>query len=84
MSRRVSVFLSALAAFMIFEWINLGFNLQDGHETSFYVVHGVLIAVNVILAVVLGTLGVRGLLATRGTPGRAGAEREAVSSGGGK
>ncbi|GII53178.1 hypothetical protein Pth03_15670 [Planotetraspora thailandica] len=49
----------ALAAFMIFEWVDLGFNLQDGHETSFYVVHGVLIAVNIILALVLGTVGVR-------------------------
>ncbi|GAA1291803.1 hypothetical protein Psi02_36470 [Planotetraspora silvatica] len=49
----------ALAAFMIFEWINLGFNLADGHPTAFYVVHGVLIAVNIILALVLGTIGVR-------------------------
>ncbi|MFC0549606.1 SCO4848 family membrane protein [Planotetraspora thailandica] len=59
MTRRVSGFLLALAAFMIFEWVDLGFNLQDGHETSFYVVHGVLIAVNIILALVLGTVGVR-------------------------
>ncbi|MCC5581712.1 MULTISPECIES: SCO4848 family membrane protein [Microtetraspora] len=59
MSRRVSGFLLALAAFMIFEWINLGFNLADGHETSFYVVHGILIAVNIVLAVVLGVVGVR-------------------------
>ncbi|MFD0734080.1 MULTISPECIES: SCO4848 family membrane protein [Planotetraspora] len=59
MTRRVSVFLLALAAFMIFEWINLGFNLADGHPTAFYVVHGVLIAVNIILALVLGTIGVR-------------------------
>ncbi|GIH70428.1 hypothetical protein Mth01_26810 [Sphaerimonospora thailandensis] len=49
---------------MIFEWVNLGFNLQDGHDTAFYVVHGVLIAVNVILGLVLGVLGVRGLLAS--------------------
>ncbi|GAA4578768.1 hypothetical protein GCM10023194_02470 [Planotetraspora phitsanulokensis] len=49
----------ALAAFMIFEWINLGFNLADGHPTAFYVVHGVLIAVNIIFALVLGTIGVR-------------------------
>ncbi|WP_239115346.1 SCO4848 family membrane protein [Planotetraspora kaengkrachanensis] len=59
MTRRVSGFLLALAAFMIFEWINLGFNLADGHPTAFYVVHGVLIAVNIILALVLGTIGVR-------------------------
>jgi hypothetical protein len=46
---------------MVFEWINLGFNLADGHATSFYVVHGILIAVNVVLAIVLLVIGVRGL-----------------------
>lgn len=51
---------------MIFEWINLGFNLADGHPTAFYVVHGVLIAVNIILALVLGTIGVRAWM--RGRP----------------
>ncbi|MFF4773056.1 SCO4848 family membrane protein [Microtetraspora fusca] len=56
MSRRVSGFLLALAAFMVFEWINLGFNLADGHPTSFYVVHGILIAVNIILALVLAVV----------------------------
>lgn len=44
---------------MIFEWINLGFNLADDHPTAFYVVHGILIAVNILLAIVLGTIGVR-------------------------
>ncbi|WP_442922086.1 SCO4848 family membrane protein [Microbispora sp. ATCC PTA-5024] len=65
MTRRVSGFLLALAAFMIFEWINLGFNLADGHPTAFYVVHGVLIAVNIILALVLAAVGVRGWKAGR-------------------
>lgn len=60
MSRKVAGFLIALAAFMIFEWINLGFNLADGHETGFYVVHGILIGVNLVLAVVLGVIGWRG------------------------
>jgi hypothetical protein len=60
MTRRVSGFLLAVAAFMIFEWINLGFNLADGHPTAFYVVHGVLIAVNLLLAIVLGAVGLRG------------------------
>ncbi|MFC6080753.1 SCO4848 family membrane protein [Sphaerisporangium aureirubrum] len=59
MTRRVAGFLLVLAAFMVFEWINLGFNLADGHPTAFYVVHGVLIAVNLILAGVLGVLGWR-------------------------
>ncbi|MBB2909586.1 hypothetical protein FHS43_000832 [Streptosporangium becharense] len=60
MSRKTAGFLVGLAAFMIFEWINLGFNLADGHPTSFYVVHGILIAVNIVLAVVLGVIGLRG------------------------
>lgn len=59
MTRRVAGFLVALAAFMIFEWINLGFNLADGHPTAFYVVHGILIAVNLILALVIGVIGWR-------------------------
>ncbi|MET8861405.1 hypothetical protein ABZW11_00470 [Nonomuraea sp. NPDC004580] len=46
---------------MIFEWVNLGFNLADGHPTAFYVVHGVLIAVNIVLGVVLGVIGWRAL-----------------------
>ena len=63
MSRKIAGFLIILGAFMIFEWVNLGFNLADGHPTSFYVVHGILIAVNIVLAVVLGVIGWRGLRA---------------------
>ncbi|MFI7046429.1 SCO4848 family membrane protein [Streptosporangium sandarakinum] len=66
MSRKIAGFLVGVAAFMIFEWINLGFNLADGHPTSFYVVHGVLVAVNILLALVIGTIGVRGLWGLRG------------------
>ncbi|MEV4181504.1 hypothetical protein AB0J28_08665 [Streptosporangium canum] len=62
MSRKIAGFLVALAAFMIFEWISLGFNLADGHPTAFYVVHGILIAVNLVLAIVLGAIGLRGLV----------------------
>jgi hypothetical protein len=61
MSRKIAGFLIALGVFMVFEWINLGFNLADGHATSFYVVHGILIAVNIVLAIVLLVIGVRGL-----------------------
>ncbi|NUR92615.1 MAG: hypothetical protein HOY71_51805 [Nonomuraea sp.] len=61
MSRKIAGFLIVLGVFMIFEWVNLGFNLADGHPTAFYVVHGILIAVNIVLAVVLGVIGVRGL-----------------------
>ncbi|WP_084961588.1 SCO4848 family membrane protein [Thermoactinospora rubra] len=61
MTRKIAGFLVALAAFMVLEWINLGFNLADGHPTGFYVVHGILIAVNLVLALVLGAIGLRGL-----------------------
>ncbi|GGM88016.1 hypothetical protein GCM10010106_39060 [Thermopolyspora flexuosa] len=64
MTRRGAAFLLGLAAFMIIEWINLGFNLQDGHETSFYVIHGILIVVNVILGAILGVIGLRAWRAT--------------------
>jgi hypothetical protein len=59
MTRRMAGFLLVLAAFMVFEWINLGFNLADGHPTAFYVVHGILIGVNLILALVVGVIGWR-------------------------
>ncbi|MFJ2031476.1 SCO4848 family membrane protein [Streptosporangium sp. NPDC087985] len=65
MSRKIAGFLIAVAVFMIFEWINLGFNLADGHPTAFYVVHGILIAVNIVVAIALGVLGLRGLLGER-------------------
>lgn len=50
---------------MVFEWINLAFNLADGHDTSFYVVHGILIAVNIVLGLTLGMIGWRGLRVRR-------------------
>ncbi|MFI6596381.1 SCO4848 family membrane protein [Nonomuraea sp. NPDC050536] len=62
MSRKLAVFLAILGVFMIFEWVNLGFNLAPGHKTSFYVVHGILIVVNVILGIIVGFIGVRALL----------------------
>ncbi|SEM06734.1 SCO4848 family membrane protein [Nonomuraea pusilla] len=65
MSRKIAGFLVALAAFMVFEWVNLGFNLADGHPTGFYVVHGILIAVNILLAVVLAVIGWHGLRSRR-------------------
>lgn len=59
MTRPIAGFLLVLAAFMAFEWINLGFNLADGHPTAFYVVHGILVAVNLILALVVWVIGRR-------------------------
>ncbi|WP_242659240.1 SCO4848 family membrane protein [Thermostaphylospora chromogena] len=78
MSRRIAAFLLGLAAFMVFEWINLAFNLADGHDTAFYVVHGILIAVNVVLGLVLGVIGWRGLRAGAAAPERV---RESVREG---
>jgi hypothetical protein len=69
MSRKIAGFLIIVGAFMIFEWVNLGFNLADGHPTSFYVVHGILIAVNILLAVVLAVIGWRGLRGRKGDAG---------------
>ncbi|MEV0581739.1 hypothetical protein [Nonomuraea sp. NPDC050310] len=69
MSRKIAGFLIALAAFMIFEWISLGFNLADGHATGFYVVHGILIGVNLVLAVVLAVIGLRGVRSRKGPAG---------------
>lgn len=60
MSRRVSGFLIALAVFMLAQWTMLIFNLQEGHPTAFYVVHGTLIAVNLVLGIILGVIGIRG------------------------
>ena len=59
LSRRTAVFILAVAVFMVFEWIMLGFNLAEGHPTAFYVVHGILIAVNIALALALGALVLR-------------------------
>ncbi|WP_407940468.1 SCO4848 family membrane protein [Nonomuraea montanisoli] len=61
MSRKIAGFLILLGIFMIFEWVNLGFNLADGHPTAFYVVHGILIAVNLVLGAVVGVIGWKAL-----------------------
>lgn len=58
--RFISAFLLGLAVFMAAEWLMLARNLSPGHPRSFYVVHGVLIAVNLVLAVALGAIGWRG------------------------
>ncbi|WP_326820042.1 hypothetical protein OHA77_14725 [Streptosporangium sp. NBC_01639] len=67
-SRKIAGFLIAVGAFMIFEWINLAFNLADGHPTGFYVVHGILVAVNIVVGIVLGVIGLRGLAERKQRP----------------
>jgi hypothetical protein len=61
-SRFASGFMIGLAAFMIFEWLMLAKNLGSGpaRSTAFYVIHAILICVNIVLALVLGALGWRG------------------------
>ncbi len=52
---------------MIFEWLMLAKNLGSGpsRPTAFYVVHGILVVVNVALAVILGVIGWRAWSAER-------------------
>jgi uncharacterized membrane protein YjdF len=66
-SRRASGFVLGLAAFMVFEWLMLAKNLGSGppRSTAFYVVHGILICVNVACAAVLGVIGWRAWRAAR-------------------
>lgn len=63
--RFISVFLLALAVFMAVEWSMLAWNLGPGRPRAFYVVHGILIAVNLVLAACVGAIGWRGLRAAR-------------------
>ena len=67
LSRFASGFMIGLAAFMIFEWLMLAKNLGSGpaRSTAFYVIHSILICVNVVLALVLGALGWRSWKAGR-------------------
>jgi hypothetical protein len=46
---------------MIFEWLMLAKNLGSGpgRPTAYYVVHGILVCVNIVLAIVLGAIGRR-------------------------
>jgi hypothetical protein len=68
LSRVASGFLIGLALFMILEWLLLAKNLGSGpaRSTAFYVIHAILIVINVALAGVLGTIGWRSWRAGRG------------------
>lgn len=63
LSRRVSSLLIAIALFQYFAWLNFARNLSEteGKSTAYYVIHGVLIVVNLIIATFIGYLGTRGL-----------------------
>jgi hypothetical protein len=67
MSRLASGFVLGLATFMIFEWLMLAKNLGNGpgRPTAYYVVHGILVAVNILLAIILGVIGWRAWTSSR-------------------
>ncbi|GAA4893277.1 SCO4848 family membrane protein [Stackebrandtia albiflava] len=65
LSKPAALFLAGLAVFMVFEWTMLAFNLAEGHPTAFYVVHGVLIGGNIVLAVVVAAIVWRAWAAER-------------------
>lgn len=62
-SRRLAVFLLAVAAWNLVTWSTFIRNLAatEGRPTGYYVAHAVLIAVNLGIAVVLATVGWRAL-----------------------
>jgi hypothetical protein len=66
-SRLTSGFVLGLAAFMVLQWLILAKNLGSGpaRPTAFYVVHGILVVVKIVLAIVLGAIGWRAWNATR-------------------
>jgi hypothetical protein len=49
------------SVFMVIEWLMLAKNLGNGpaRPTAFYIVHGILIVLNIALAIVLGVMGWR-------------------------
>ncbi|MDP9431362.1 MAG: hypothetical protein M3P91_01185 [Actinomycetota bacterium] len=70
-SRRIAAFLLAVAAWNVYIWLAFARNLSadDGRSTGFYVVHALLIVVNLLIAAVLGVLGWRmWRAAPRGVP----------------
>jgi hypothetical protein len=66
-SRRVAWVLLAVALWTGFIWVTFIRNLAKDHgrPTGFYVAHGVLIVVDLAIAVALGVIAVRALRATR-------------------
>jgi hypothetical protein len=75
LERKHAVLFLALAAWNVFNWGTFAKNLAAAHAsgedrpTGYWVAHTVLIVVNLLIAVVLGRLGVQGWRATR-TPDR--------------
>jgi hypothetical protein len=61
LSRRYAWLLFAIAAWNVFVWVTFIRNLaaDDGRPTGFYVAHTILIVVDLLIAVVLATIGAR-------------------------
>ena len=63
LSRRISAALLGVAGFLVLSWANFARNLwttDTDHPRSYYVVHGVLIVVNLLIAAWIAYLGWRG------------------------
>ena len=66
--RKHAIFLLAVAAWNVLTYARFTKALADddsGRPTSYFIAHGFLIAVNVVIAGVLGTWGWKALRATR-------------------
>lgn len=76
LSRRSAGFLLAVAGWDVVIWLTFVRNLaaDDGRPAAFYVVHAVLIVVNLAIAVGLGSLGWRAWRATSVPRGRSDAD----------
>lgn len=73
LERKHSVLFLAIALWNLFSYANFAKNLAQAHQrgedrpTGYWVAHIVLIVVNLVIAAVLGRLGVRSWRATRAT-----------------
>lgn len=71
LERKHSVLLLGIALWNLFSYANFAKNLAQAHQrgedrpTGYWVAHIVLIVVNLVIAAVLGRLGVRSWRATR-------------------
>lgn len=71
LERKHAVLFLAIAAWNVFNWSTFAKNLMAAHAsgeerpTGYWVAHAVLIVVNLIIAMVLGRLGIQAWRATR-------------------
>lgn len=71
LERKHAWLLIGVAIWNVFIWLTFAKNLSaahsagDQHPTGYWVAHSILIVVDLVIAVVLGRLGLRALKATR-------------------